>query len=186
MSWIRRLPPFRWLVYGAGAAGLVRAAEASVGEAGAAKEKIDPSIRFEPGDLSPKAVFLTGVGLLAGIWAIVIVLYPLFLYFQYERTGGRDPAKVLVYLPPKPPHPRNEANPHLDLARFKAARQAELNSYRWVDRGKGIVSIPIGRAMQIVAQRGIPPTAPGGKKYFPPRAGTMVTGFEGKVEPIPR
>jgi hypothetical protein len=33
---------------------------------------------------------------------------------------------------------------------------AELNSYAWVDRRKQIVRIPIDRAMQLIAERGLP------------------------------
>ena len=37
------------------------------------------------------------------------------------------------------------------------ARQTEkLNSYGWVDRSNGIVRIPIDRAMDLLAQRGLP------------------------------
>ncbi len=62
-----------------------------------------------------------------------------------------------------------------------------MNSYRWVDRANGVVSIPIDRAIQIVAQRGIPPQpAPNNMTYFDPQVGTRRTGFEGKVAPEPR
>ena len=34
-----------------------------------------------------------------------------------------------------------------------------LHHYRWVDRRNGIVSIPIDRAIQLLAQRGVPPSS---------------------------
>jgi hypothetical protein len=56
-----------------------------------------------------------------------------------------------------------------------------------VDHARGVVSLPIERAIQIIARRGIPPQpAPPGMTYFDPRAGTRQTGFEGKVEPEPK
>jgi hypothetical protein len=56
-----------------------------------------------------------------------------------------------------------------------------------VDKQKGIVALPIDRAIQIVAQRGIPPQkAPANLQLSQPQAGTRLTGFEGKVEPEPR
>jgi len=137
-------------------------------------------------DVNAKAIWMAGIGVLLGLWAVVLLLYPLFTYFKYERTGGKDPAKVLVYLPNQPPLPRNSSNPSGNLAAFRAREDSLLNSYLWVDRSKGIVSIPIGRAMQILAGRGIPPSPPGGTAYYPPKAGSMQTGFEGKVEPEPR
>ena len=186
MRWIRRNAGGRWLLYGAGVAGLVREAEVEAVEAGARSEPIDPSIQFEPEDVYPKWVLLAGGGVLVGIWVIVLVLYPLFAYFKYDRTGGRTPEKVLVYLPPKPPPPRNEATPHRDLRQFLARQRTALESYGWVDRGRGIVSIPIEQAMRIVARQGIPPAPLAARQPYPPSAGTKATGFEGKVEPLPR
>jgi hypothetical protein len=37
-----------------------------------------------------------------------------------------------------------------NLAALSAENQKVLNSYRWIDRGKGIVGVPIDRAMQLV------------------------------------
>lgn len=45
-------------------------------------------------------------------------------------------------------------------ARDVAQRRATLDSYGWVDREKGIVRIPIGRAMELAAQ-GVRPTSGG-------------------------
>jgi hypothetical protein len=166
--------------------GLVRTAGESLDELGAGKEAIDPSTQAEGGDLNFTAVFIVGAGLLLSLWAIIVALYPLFTYFKYERTGGKAPSKVLAYVPPLPPYPRNESAPFIVLKQFRAREEAALNSYRWVDRGKGIVSIPIAQAIRIVAQRGIPPSKPGGTKYYHPSAGDMNTGLENKVERLPR
>jgi hypothetical protein len=45
---------------------------------------------------------------------------------------------------------------HADQLRLRAEQQAQLGSYGWVDRSKGVVRIPIGRAMDLLAQRGLP------------------------------
>jgi hypothetical protein len=70
------------------------------------------------------------------------------------------------------------------LQKFREGEQQQLTGYRWVDRSKGIVSIPITQAMQMIAQRGIPPSPPAPPNvYYPPKAASMLTGFESKVEP---
>jgi hypothetical protein len=155
-------------------------------ERDARTEPINPNTHYEPADLNPKAVFLTGLGILAVLWIVVVVLYPIFRYFSYARTGGLNPAKVLNYIPPAPPAPRNETGSDTELSDYLAREKTALSSYTWVDRSKGMVSIPIDRAMEIIAQRGIPPSKPGGAAYYPPSAGSMLTGFEGKVRPEPR
>lgn len=41
-----------------------------------------------------------------------------------------------------------------------ARQQAALDRYRWIDRGRGLVQIPVTRAMTIVAARGADAYAP--------------------------
>jgi hypothetical protein len=86
-----------------------------------------------------------------------------------------------------PPEPRLQESPRQDLKAMRAQEDWELNHYFWMDKNKGTVAIPIERAMEILAQRGIPPQKqPPGLVLSQPQAGTRQTGFEGKVEPEPR
>jgi hypothetical protein len=39
------------------------------------------------------------------------------------------------------------------LEALQAAQRARLEEYGWVDKEKGVVRVPIGRAMQIVAAK---------------------------------
>jgi hypothetical protein len=55
-----------------------------------------------------------------------------------------------------PPEPRLEVTPAIDLHEMRAAEDEILNSYGWIDREHGLVRIPIGRAMDLLAQRGLP------------------------------
>lgn len=181
------LPGSRALLSIVGLAAGTRVTGEWLDERNARTEPINPNTHFEPADLNPKAVFLTGFGILAVLWIVVVVLYPLFSYFSYARAGGQNPAEVLKYIPPAPPAPRNESEPETALNDYLARQKAALSGYAWVDRGKGVVSIPIDRAMEIIAAKGIPPSKPGGAAYYPPSAGSMLTGFEGnKVKPEPR
>ncbi|MGA2341533.1 MAG: hypothetical protein ABSF75_16695 [Terracidiphilus sp.] len=43
-----------------------------------------------------------------------------------------------------------------DVADLHAREDLLLNNYSWVDQSKGTVRIPIGQAMQLIAQRGLP------------------------------
>ncbi|OLC96545.1 MAG: hypothetical protein AUH86_09440 [Acidobacteria bacterium 13_1_40CM_4_58_4] len=54
------------------------------------------------------------------------------------------------------PEPRLEINERTQLNGFRLDEEKKLNSYGWVDQKAGVVHIPIERAMQIVAQRGLP------------------------------
>jgi hypothetical protein len=55
-----------------------------------------------------------------------------------------------------PPEPRLEVQPHQDLKSFCDEQLNMLNSYGWVDRRKGIVHIPIERAMDKLLEQGLP------------------------------
>jgi hypothetical protein len=58
--------------------------------------------------------------------------------------------------PPAVPAPVLQISPRADMARFKAEEDREMTSYGWVDRDRGVVRIPIDRAMAKVAKDGIP------------------------------
>jgi hypothetical protein len=59
------------------------------------------------------------------------------------------------------PEPRLQVDEVRDLGRLHEHEDSILNSYGWVDQKAGIVRIPIERAMDIVAQRGLPAPPPG-------------------------
>ena len=77
-----------------------------------------------------------------------------------------------AYVPhPSPPPPRAFPEPQVrpdeaqQLRRLLAAQNARLTGYAWADRRKGLVQIPIDRAMQLIVQKGdhaydplLPPT----------------------------
>jgi len=87
-------------------------------------------------------VFL-GVSL-GGLWGIFSSAVP-----------DRRPAPAEL-----PPQPRLLANPPVELNAVLAAQRAKLTGYHWVDRAKGIVSVPIDRAMAMIAARGADAYAP--------------------------
>lgn len=171
-------------------AGSVRAVRnrAPVTKADAEPEPIHPDVLFEESDVSAKGVVITGACVLGGAWIIVCLTYIYFHFLADHRADvSPPPLPAAIHGDPQPPAPRIQPSPRQDLAQFRAYEDSILNHYGWVDKEKHIVYIPIDRAMEIVAQKGIPPQkAPPGLQLFEPRAGTRMTGFEGKVEPEAR
>ena len=183
MNRYRSFPGARLLLSLAGLVGLFRAVEHTSGQPRRPEEPIDSATRFEHRDVNATAVFLTGIGVLVLVWAVVVLVYPLFSYFQNQRGA---PAAAVTQIPSRPPEPRIQADPRADLHDFRARESAQLSTYRWVNRKERVISIPIDRAIQLLSQRGVPPSQPGEDKYYDPHAGSRETGFEGKVEPEPR
>jgi hypothetical protein len=54
------------------------------------------------------------------------------------------------------PQPRLETNETIEINKFRLQEEQTLNSYGWVDQEAGVVRIPIDRAMELMAQRGLP------------------------------
>jgi hypothetical protein len=53
------------------------------------------------------------------------------------------------------PAPQLQAQPPVDLVKFKKDELQKLDGYGWVDRSRGIAHIPIDRAIEIVAAKGL-------------------------------
>lgn len=145
-------------------------------------------VRFEPADIQPHPVLLTGLCIFGATLVIAFATYFFAsLLTQARRREGAQTQAAAAVPRPLPPEPRLQASPSADWKAYRDAQMQQLSSYGWVDRDKGAVAIPIQRAMELIIQRGIPPQrATAEFKYDPPQAGTRETGFEGKVEPEPK
>jgi len=90
----------------------------------------------------------------------IVSLAGLFALFRYliQTEGGPLPPvnrRFEMDARKRPPAPQLEETPILDLARERAAEDQLLNSYGWVDRQSGTVRIPIDRAIDLLAERGL-------------------------------
>lgn len=146
------------------------------------------TVHFERTDWNIRTPLGIIVGVLVGVWITISLVYFYFSYLAHQRAlTSPQPLPIEVHGNPMPPEPRLQASPHEDLKAMRTREDWTLTHYSWVDKRKGIVEIPIDRAIQIVAQRGIPPQkAPADLHLSIPQAGTRLTGFEGKVEPEAR
>lgn len=152
------------------------------------RERRNDDVHFEHTDIDIRHTFITGVSVLVGMWIVIVLLYFLFSWLAHERAiSSPPPLPMAAHGNPLPPYPRLQPAPHKDLEALRGRDNWELSHYYWVDKAKGTVAIPIDRAMDILAARGIPPQKqPPNLVLSQPEAGTRQTGFEGKVAPEPR
>jgi hypothetical protein len=103
------------------------------------------------------AVWLT-VGIVVMTVLSMAGMRLLFGYFAEREAQGQAARTTLVPTEkhPLPAEPRLQATPVLDLNEFRAQEEAALRGYGWVDRKAGKVRIPIDRAVDLVAERGLP------------------------------
>ena len=107
------------------------------------------SIGHELSDVYPKNILWFGIGLALVIGAVVLVSYGLFHYFYQSETRSRPPPSPLSYGVAPPPEPRLLTKPGADLAALRADEDEILGSYGWIDRERGIVRVPIDRAIML-------------------------------------
>src|SRR6202521_488110 len=131
--------------------------------------------RFERQDLSAQGVFAFLISLAVGGVLVYFVVWGLYRFMDARQRSHQPQQSPLVQqvtdtriVSPgeitKFPQPRLERNERVEIKDFRLKEEQTLNSYGWVDEKAGVVRIPIERAMQLVAQRGLPTT---------PRAGTV-------------
>jgi len=115
------------------------------------------------------------LGFVGGLTAVTLVVMGLMWGVTVLFKGSlarRDPAPPALAEAREarvPPGPNLQPNPTADLASFRAAEEAELATWAWVDQEKGAARVPVERALEIVASRGLPapppmpPPAPAGE-----------------------
>jgi len=117
-----------------------------------------PHRGHERSDASIRVVLALGAGLLL----LVIVVHPL-LALVFDRFNEREQRNDAVRTqvigeeidePQTFPSPRLQTTPMQDLTKFRAGEKEILDSYAF-DR-QGLIRIPIERAMDLIAERGLP------------------------------
>ncbi len=116
-------------------------------------EEPDPQNR----DVDVRGVSKFIAGLAFGIIAAMFLMWFLFdRYAARETRRSPQPEPMALSNPRKePPEPRLQLAPAMNLKQFRAGEEAVLHSYGWVDAEKGIVRIPVERAMELVAKEGL-------------------------------
>jgi len=100
----------------------------------------------EGGDPNPSLTALVGVLGALVLFALVILLQAFFYWAEKGEVARKNAAQAPA-----------------ELARLRATQQEILGSYRWVDQAKGVVAIPIERAMTLIVEEQAKSTTQAGK-----------------------
>lgn len=120
-----------------------------------------PERGHETRDISVRVVAWSAFGLTVSTAVIYFAIAGLFKAFEQSHPSPDAPSRTSLHPQMLAPAPRLQTNDAADLAKFRAAEEAQLHSYGWVDKSAGIVRIPIERAMDLIAERGLPTRGPG-------------------------
>ncbi len=128
----------------------------------------DQEMDFEREDLAPKPILIFLGALAVGCVLIYFILRGMYGYLNSYENHHQPVQSPLVQqttadtrtVSPgditKFPQPRLEGDERREINNFREQEEQTLNSYGWVDQQAGVVRIPIDRAMQLLAQRGLP------------------------------
>ncbi len=130
---------------------------------------------YEQQDLRSKTVLLFFVGLvvmLAVAYVVVAGVYKGLGHYDQAHQPEQNPLAVNTSsgeqrrsVPKQAtegqikhdfPEPRLEEDERVELQDLRGPNDEQLATYGWVDEKSGVVHIPIERAMELIAQRGLP------------------------------
>jgi hypothetical protein len=109
------------------------------------------NVGHERRDLSPHVVIGMAFGLVTTLILVLIAVHLFQSELRHEERGEETRAPRIAV-----PPPRLQVNPAADLAELRESEEATLHSYGWIKRDAGVIHIPIERAIELTAERGLP------------------------------
>jgi hypothetical protein len=130
-----------------------------------------PPLNHELSDADPSPIlkFLAFLVVATSLTATMVV----FFYNYLERREAaektaRYPMSLTGSERPLPPPPRLQNYPFQDIKELRQNDKPLLSTYEWIDRNAGTVRIPVDRAIELLAERGLPYRKPGQPSATPP------------------
>jgi hypothetical protein len=117
----------------------------------------NPHVAYEHGDADIFTVTKYTIALVFGILIAATAMWGLFDYFnsRVNLDEAKVPKVIVEQQPLRPPEPTLQRFPKQYVKDLRAAEQAQLNSYGWVDQKEGRVRIPIDQAIDAVSKAGL-------------------------------
>lgn len=121
---------------------------------GTGPQQMHPGHEATDAEIRPIVIFIVSLGVFIIIAMFMMSLMLNFMESQHQAAQGE--ISPLVDQEQTPPQPRLQANPALDMEAMRQREEELLNSYQWIDENAGTFRIPIGQAMEIIAENGLP------------------------------
>jgi hypothetical protein len=129
---------------------------------------------YDHSDLGARGIVAFLIGLAIVVLFIHIVIFGFIKTYAYFEPQGIARNRA-VTAPPvnanadplaKFPTPRLQSDELTDMDKLRAQEEKQLNTSGWVDEKEGVAHIPVNRAMDVVAQHGLPvrPQQPQGQE----------------------
>ncbi len=94
--------------------------------------------------------------LILAVMIIVALVVSKYMLDAFTASARRQSEAQAQASPPLVPRPALQANPQMDIVELRRVEEGRLSSYGWVDKERGIVYVPIERAMELLTEKGLP------------------------------
>ncbi len=117
-----------------------------------------PTGSHEESDVSARPVLFGGAVIVVLSLASFLIVKAVFHSYTTGEVALSPEANPLSssYGRSTPPDPRLQTDPLGDLKRLRDSEDLTLGHYAWVDKSAGTVRLPINRAIDLIAARGLP------------------------------
>jgi hypothetical protein len=109
-------------------------------------------------DIDARPIVGASVALAVVITLVAIGMRLVFHHYAAREAATSQPANPLAVEAGRqlPPEPRLQTAPIDDIQKLREHERSILDTYGWVDREHGVVRVPIDRAIDLLAERGLP------------------------------
>ena len=115
----------------------------------------------EPRDYSDKDIRIKPIlvfGILTAVFTAITFMGMAMVFKVFRTTTDAEVAPTSRFVEERvlPPEPRLQVNEKRTLQQQHVIDTATSTEYAWIDKNAGVVRIPVERAVDLVAERGLP------------------------------
>ena len=118
----------------------------------------DGAHRHEKSDAHVPGVYQFIVAIFAVMFVAMLAMWVMFIALEKSQPQLVQESSPMALERGRviPPGPRLQVAPQGTLPEMRQHEELILNGYAWKDKNQGVVRIPIQRAIDLVAERGLP------------------------------
>lgn len=126
-----------------------------------AAEGVKAGHELSDAQAAPVLRFLAFLAIVTVSVAAVVVVFYNYLESREAREKVARYPMAAGTTRPLPPPPRLQTYPFQDVKDLRSEEHRLLETYEWIDKNAGVVRIPVERAIEVLAEKGLPYRQPG-------------------------
>ncbi len=124
-----------------------------------------PDAAYDHSDLGARGIIAFLIGLALSVIFIHFIVWGFIKTFVHFEPKAMARTSAIIEPQAAPPQgdpvarfpaPQLQPDPTADMNKYREAVEQELNSSGWLDQNAGVAHIPVERAIDLVAERGLP------------------------------